>query len=500
MPRGRDRWRRSSERIGSLLWDGRPRFWSVSLGGGDRGFFCRPVAGRARRQRVRHRRGRSQAREARPDPFQAPAPRPLLRRDGQGPADAARAGRRLSRRDHARWRRSPGSSRRRSGRRRSAGRTRGSSGPAATTASGISRRAPRSARSTSSRSCPPHPSQAYGRENRFRYLGLVNEPCFKQPTAPTTSISASGSTSATRTATPDPYADAEKYPGVKIGARGKTGRSARVDEGRRLPVGSYYGEPTGVIGLRLFPNPDFDAEAAERWDPERFYTDPDYYNDKDLVRPYRVGMSCAFCHVGPNPITRPKDAGKPRLGRADLQSRAPSTSGSTASSSGTPQPRGKPGEPAPERGQLPLPAVPHQPARLARHLARLDRLHEQSAHHERGLRGHGRLGMRRRPGRETLKGDERDNKQFQDYPQTRCASHRSMTRAPAKVTTDARAEGRRRLRRNARRAQPRLPQHRPVQRGVAAAFPPVPRRPEDLADPHRRCAEELGLLAAPPRT
>jgi hypothetical protein len=34
---------------------------------------------------------------------------------------------------------------------------------------------------------------------------------------------------------------------VAIGARGKG-----------VPVGSYYGEPTGVVGLRLFPNPDFD--------------------------------------------------------------------------------------------------------------------------------------------------------------------------------------------------------------------------------------------------
>ena len=47
-----------------------------------------------------------------------------------------------------------------------------------------------------------------------------------------------------------------------------------------------------------YPNPAFDQAAADRWDPERYYTDPDYYLDKDLVRPYRVGMSCGFCHVG----------------------------------------------------------------------------------------------------------------------------------------------------------------------------------------------------------
>ena len=60
-----------------------------------------------------------------------------------------------------------------------------------------------------------------------------------------------------------------EYPGVAIGARGKN-----------LPVGSYYGEPTGIMGLRLFPNPDFDAEAARKWDAKRYYEDPSYYLSK----------------------------------------------------------------------------------------------------------------------------------------------------------------------------------------------------------------------------
>jgi hypothetical protein len=45
--------------------------------------------------------------------------------------------------------------------------------------------------------------------------------------------------------------------------------------------------------------PDFDEKARQRWNSERFYNDPTYYFDRNLVRPYRVGMSCAFCHVGP---------------------------------------------------------------------------------------------------------------------------------------------------------------------------------------------------------
>jgi len=79
-----------------------------------------------------------------------------------------------------------------------------------------------------------------------------------------------------------------------------------------VPVGSYYGEPSGIVGLRLFPNPDFDDAAKKAWDPIRYYTDPSYYDNKDLVRPYRVGMSCGFCHVGPNPVNPPADSEHPQ--------------------------------------------------------------------------------------------------------------------------------------------------------------------------------------------
>ena len=99
---------------------------------------------------------------------------------------------------------------------------------------------------------------------------------------------------------PDPFEDEKRYPGVRVGARGRT-----------VPVGSYYGYATGILGLRLFPNPDFDEKAAKAWDSERYYTDPAYYNRKDLIRPYRVGMSCGFCHVGPSPIDPPKDPENP---------------------------------------------------------------------------------------------------------------------------------------------------------------------------------------------
>lgn len=72
-----------------------------------------------------------------------------------------------------------------------------------------------------------------------------------------------------------------------------------------------YGRSTGVLGLRLFPNPAFDTAARQRWDAKRFYNDTAYATSPDLVRPYRVGMTCAFCHVAPHPTRPPVDPEDP---------------------------------------------------------------------------------------------------------------------------------------------------------------------------------------------
>jgi hypothetical protein len=146
-----------------------------------------------------------------------------------------------------------------------------------------------------------HPRIGYGRHNRWRYLGLVNEPCFTAATGPDPNRFGLWLDVRDPKCPPDPFADAQRYPGVKIGARGSV-----------VPVGSYYGEPTGVVGLRLFPNPEFDERARQRWNSERFYNDESYFSDRELIRPYRVGMSCGFCHVGPNPIRPPADPENPR--------------------------------------------------------------------------------------------------------------------------------------------------------------------------------------------
>jgi hypothetical protein len=145
------------------------------------------------------------------------------------------------------------------------------------------------------------PGLKYSRDNRWNYLGLANEPCFTKASAPNPQRYGLWLDMRSSDCPPDPFENAEKYPGVAVGARGKN-----------IPAGSYYGYPTGIVGLRLFPNPDFDEAAARRWDPERFYNDPQYYLSKELVRPYRVGMACGFCHVGPNPEKPPANPEAPQ--------------------------------------------------------------------------------------------------------------------------------------------------------------------------------------------
>lgn len=143
----------------------------------------------------------------------------------------------------------------------------------------------------------------FNRSNRWAYLGLVNEPCFEKATGPDPDRYGLWFDKR-RTGPdcpPDPFENEQKYPGVKIGSRGKN-----------MPVGSSYGWATGIAGLRLFPNPDFNEAAARNWKPTEYYTNAAYYNNKDLVKPYRVGMSCGFCHIGPDPNHPPADPENPK--------------------------------------------------------------------------------------------------------------------------------------------------------------------------------------------
>ncbi len=275
-----------------------------------------------------------------------------------------------------------------------------------------------------------HESQAYGRNNRFRYLGLSNEPCYTAATAPDPAHFGLWIDQRDPSCGPDPLANADiaaGYPGIRIGARGKPMEDARGKPTRAarefprstekgvFPVGSYYGEPTGVMGLRLFPNPDFDAKAQEHWDPKRFYEDPSYFNDANLVRPYRVGMSCAFCHVGPSPVHPPKDVENPEF--ANL-----------ASNPGAQyfwvdriffwntRPRADAGSPAPNEGNFLFQLFhTNPPGALDTSLVSTDYINNprtMNAVYETIAR----LKLAPSQGIEQLKGGELDNRQFQDFP------------------------------------------------------------------------------------
>jgi hypothetical protein len=118
----------------------------------------------------------------------------------------------------------------------------------------------------------------YSRGERFKTLGLVNEPGFRAASKP------------------DQFGlwlDEQVEP-----------EPAGIDE-------QVYGKPSGVLGFRLFPNPDFNDAARKKWDGQRFMKDPTYYNDNKLVRPYRVGVACGACHISPNPSHPPTDPENP---------------------------------------------------------------------------------------------------------------------------------------------------------------------------------------------
>ena len=216
-----------------------------------------------------------------------------------------------------------------------------------------------------------------------------------------------GSTRRDPSCPPDPFENENKYPGVKIGARGKN-----------IPVGSYYGYATGIVGLRLFPNPDFDEAAAKKWDPKRYYTDPNYYNDKNLVRPYRVGMSCALLPRGSQPgqaacRSRKSQVGEPELqrGRAIFLDRPHLRLGIGS-----------------QQAFRSSSSIPRGPGTLDTSLVSTDNINNpRTMNAVYGLLP--RLDVAKRWGKETLAGGELNNKQFNEYvhqgPLTRSFSRRT---------------------------------------------------------------------------
>ena len=98
--------------------------------------------------------------------------------------------------------------------------------------------------------------------------------------------------------------------------RSKTSRSTRasrsVRAARRFRSGRTTATRPASSACVCSRIPTSTTKAAKAWDAERYYTDPSYYDSKNLVKPYRVGMSCGFCHVGPSPVNPPADPDNPK--------------------------------------------------------------------------------------------------------------------------------------------------------------------------------------------
>jgi hypothetical protein len=122
-------------------------------------------------------------------------------------------------------------------------------------------------------------NRKYGRGERFQTMGLLNQPGFRAATGP------------------------DRY-GLWL--------DEQIEPEPGKPDQRKYGKPSGVLGFRLFLNPEFNNDARKKWDGTRFMTDPTYYNNNKLVRPYSVGVTCGACHIGLNPINPPIDPENPR--------------------------------------------------------------------------------------------------------------------------------------------------------------------------------------------
>jgi hypothetical protein len=76
-----------------------------------------------------------------------------------------------------------------------------------------------------------------------------------------------------------------------------------LDECDGNKVAGPVGESAGIVGLRRFRNPKFDAKA---WDLAHYQADP-----AKVEPPYLIGVACSFCHVGFNPLHPPADPEHP---------------------------------------------------------------------------------------------------------------------------------------------------------------------------------------------
>lgn len=137
------------------------------------------------------------------------------------------------------------------------------------------------------------------RSDRLKRKGLINEP---------------GMRAATKANRYGLWLDTPKWwPGGEWPPADAAQFDAFRKDNPEIPDPYVYGYSSGIVGLRIFPNPEFDDSAKRHWDGRKgagessdaFLTEPRYHFDPKLVRPYRIGMACSFCHVSHDPMNPP---------------------------------------------------------------------------------------------------------------------------------------------------------------------------------------------------
>ena len=143
--------------------------------------------------------------------------------------------------------------------------------------------------------------------------------------------------------------------------------------------------------------------------------------------------------------------------------------------------------------EFPVPGVAHGAAGLARHLLGLDRQHQQPAHDERDLRSVATAGAGQILGARNSRTRQSRQQAVQRFRPERAAD--PAVSAAEYGMDPACAEGRLRFCGGARRLEPGLSEHRPLQRGMAAPFQSDPGRQDGDADRDHDGAGQFFLLA-----
>ena len=86
-------------------------------------------------------------------------------------------------------------------------------------------------------------------------------------------------------------------------------RIDRMKDGTLAWDPDVFGFSSGVVGLQLFKNENFDAK---KWSIDKYLDDA-----SNVEPPYLVGMACTFCHTAFNPNRPPKNPAEPKWENLD---------------------------------------------------------------------------------------------------------------------------------------------------------------------------------------